>query len=127
MTPCILWSGVINPNGYGRVWDGKRHWNAHVLEWERVNGPVPEGMELDHLCSSRACVNVEHLEPVTHRENLLRSPNTLAGRNARKTHCPRGHEYAGSNLVIRRGRKCRACDRARKLVNVPEWYREVNR
>jgi len=71
---CWEWVGVgfVNDRGYGKVrWHGKKY-RAHVLLFELHLGPVPSGLELDHVCRNRTCVNPEHLEPVTHRENLLR-------------------------------------------------------
>lgn len=77
---------------------------AHRVVYETVVGPVPEGLELDHLCRNRGCVNPAHLEPVTHQENMRR------GHWGMKTHCPQGHPYEGDNLV-RDGhsRICRWC------------------
>lgn len=110
---CWLWTGAgTRPTdaGYGFFSTGTRLELAHRLAWADRFGPVPPGLELDHLCRTRACVNPDHLEPVTHRENTLRSPVAPAAINARKTHCPRGHEYAGTNLLRSGGRRfCRTC------------------
>lgn len=72
-TPCHIWQLATLPTGYGVEWDGETMRGAHVLAWEAVHGPVPAGLELDHKCNVRPCRNVEHLEPVTHAENLRRA------------------------------------------------------
>lgn len=80
-TPCLVWQGAIATNGYGASWDAAKGVNrsAHVIAWEAVNGPVPDGLELDHLCRVRACVRSDHLEPVT------RAVNTQRGARAKLT------------------------------------------
>lgn len=130
-TGCWLWFGSLTHDGYaqfGGPWCKRRGLTtryAHVLYWEYVNGPIPTGLELDHLCGRRDCVNPAHLEPVSHRENLMRG-DTQAARNAAKTHCPSGHLLSGDNLYVCRGqRQCRECrrrhDRARRPSRlVPE-------
>lgn len=70
-TPCWIWGGQFNDRGYGLTTGAHRL--AHRAVWVNANGPVPDGMELDHLCRVRACVRPEHLEPVTHQENMRRS------------------------------------------------------
>jgi hypothetical protein len=72
-TPCWIWQGATIGKGYGRVNVPERETFAHVVEWEKVNGPVPEGLELDHLCRVPACCNPAHLEAVTHAENMRRA------------------------------------------------------
>ena len=77
-TPCWIWQRYLQPDGYGRcvvkTEDGKKSMGAHAMMWERVNGPVPEGKELDHLCRVRPCIRPDHIEPVTKKENQHRSP-----------------------------------------------------
>lgn len=79
-TPCWLWTGVVNSfNGYGYYSSGSRGVSlhrAHKAVYEARIGPVPDGLELDHLCRNKTCVNPEHLEPVTHTENIRRRCNT---------------------------------------------------
>lgn len=108
---CVEWTAGLFRNGYGQVRDGKRKRLAHRVVYEMLVGDIPEGLELDHLCRNRACVSPAHLEPVTKRENILRSECPSAV-HARKTHCPSGHEYTQENTRMYRGsRHCRACMR----------------
>jgi hypothetical protein len=110
---CWLWTGHIDGGGYGRFRPrASRSPFAHRWAYEEVVGPVPEGLELDHVCRVRHCVNPDHLEPVTHRENILRSDNFMAHR-ARQTHCKWGHEFTPENTIARPGglRGCRECKR----------------
>jgi hypothetical protein len=83
---------------------------AHRIAYELVVGQVRDGLELDHVCRNRACCNPAHLEPVTHRENVLRGVSPMA-LNARKEACPRGHAYAPANTYVTKAgkRQCRAC------------------
>lgn len=104
--------------GYGvfsvrRAVNDWRGFHAHIVTYELLVGPVPDGLELDHLCRNRACCNPAHMEPVTHRENILRGVGFVP-RQIATTHCPRGHAYDEENTRItpKGGRKCRACHRA---------------
>lgn len=112
---CWLWQGRVDESGrgagYGRVGRAGR---AHVLVYTFLVGPVARGLELDHRCHVRRCVNPDHLEPVTHRENMARN---------RLPFCRRGHPLAGDNAEPsgsrnssgeRTGRTCRTCRRDRR-------------
>lgn len=107
---CWIWTGARNAAGYGHAHVGADQGLAHVIAFELVVGPVPPGLELDHLCRNRPCVNPTHVEPVTHRQNLLRG-ETIPALNAAKTHCPKGHEYTEANTYRQKSgsRMCRAC------------------
>lgn len=115
---CVEWLAGTNGTGYGTFYDGARATFAHRWSYEHHVGPIPAGLCVDHLCSNRTCVNPGHLELVTQAVNLARA-DSIPARNAAKTHCPAGHEYAGRNLMHRRdGRHCRTChnDRRRKAA-----------
>ena len=88
-TPCWVWLKTVNDQGYGVTFRDRDYRAAHVAYYERVVGAVPDGLELDHLCRVRPCVNPTHLEPVTHKENMVRAivathvPGISALRDAR--------------------------------------------
>lgn len=123
---CWLMDGYLR-NGYALMRDdeGKQR-DAHRVVYEEYVGPIPEGLQLDHVCHTldkdcgggftcphRRCVNPAHLEPVTHRENALRGVSFSAA-NAAKTHCANGHEYTPENTYYRKPthRVCRICNNA---------------
>lgn len=106
MSGCVLWTGAISETGYGKVWFQNRLQRAHRVSWIVANGPVPEGLVIDHKCRVRSCINPAHLRAITFRENVLCGEGVSA-QEARRTACPRGHAY---DIVKRDGRRgCRTC------------------
>ena len=127
---CWIWTASKTTYGYGRLRDGDKNTRiAHVLMYEEMVGPVPDGWDVDHECHNRAaergecnerpcvhqlCCRPSHLKAKPHGDNLRASPNTQAGINAAKTHCNRGHEFTPENTRIKKDtgwRACKACDK----------------
>ena len=108
---CWIWKGSLRNTGYGVLQRNGKNIPTHRFFYENLVGEIPPGLEIDHLCRNRACVNPDHLEPVSPRINKLRGEG-VGAKNARKTHCPAGHLFSGKNLKLRWHRK--------KMV----WWRE---
>lgn len=119
-TPCWTWAAHSIRGGYGTIAWKNRATGVHRLLYAWLVGPVPLGPiglvpEIDHLCRNRACCNPAHLELVTRQENVLRG-ESMAARNAKKTHCKRGHEFSPDNSVYKsRGWQCKTCLRESAL------------
>jgi hypothetical protein len=109
---CWEWLAYRDRKGYG-VFGRQR---AHRVAYELLVGPIPDGLQIDHLCRNPSCVNPDHLEPVTLVENTRRGIawQVAGAKNAAKTHCPTGHPYDDANtLILSRGRRdCRTCQRS---------------
>ena len=119
-TPCWVWTAGCVSNGYGQFGTNKHPGKlAHRIAYETIIGPVPKGLELDHLCRNTKCCNPQHLEAVTHAENIargrLKETAFYGNGNLAKTHCPKNHPYDLFNTYFdKRGyRYCRACGRER--------------
>lgn len=114
---CWLWTAA-EKFGYGCFFFDGRMVQAHRFAYELVVGEIPEGLVIDHLCQIKLCVRPDHLEAVTHRENVLRSPRGFAAINARKNECHRGHPLSGDNLYLRPtgARECKEC---RTMMSAP--------
>ena len=117
---CWLWTASKFRNGYGQFRVGQRNMGAHQFAFEHFKGPVPKGLEIDHLCRTRHCVNPYHLEAVTCQENLLRG-DTINAKNVAKTYCPQGHPYDEDNTYHYHG--MRGCLRCRRF-RAREWHRK---
>ena len=112
--PCWEWTGGTDRKGYGRFpLTHCGHVYAHRIAYENLLGPIPSVLTIDHLCRNHGCVKVDHLEPVTNRENILRGEG-VAAINARKTHCYNGHSFDEVNTYLRPNgdRVCNTCRRA---------------
>jgi HNH endonuclease len=112
---CWLWTSALDWGGYPIVWigDGVSR-RAHRVVYELYVEPIPPGLQLDHLCGVRRCVNPDHLEAVTGAINVGRSPNTPMARKRAQTHCRRGHPFdlLNTRWSADGRRSCRACETA---------------
>ncbi len=111
---CWEWLGYKTPDGYGQLTVNKTNAMAHRIALFVAGIAIPAGEHVDHLCRNRSCVNPDHLEPVTRRENILRGIGITA-KNHKKTECLRGHPLSGANLYVRPEgqRQCVECQRRR--------------
>lgn len=108
---CWMWTAYIGGDGYGQFGLNGKVERAHRVAYEMGIGPIPQGMQIDHLCRVRACVNPNHLEPVTQRENILRGESPSA-KCARVMRCPQGHQYSDTNTARYSDRRyCKECIR----------------
>lgn len=131
-TGCWLWTGKVSTNGYGIIMGSVGKGMAHRYFYTTLIGPVAPGLDLDHLCRVRCCVNPWHLEPVTRSENLRRGANgdVIRARKAKITSCPQGHPYDEANTYFRPGKRvrdCYTCRRARSDAFNKRHSAEVRR
>lgn len=118
---CWLWTAGKHSRGYGQFYLDGKDVRAHRAAYEHYIGPIPDGLEIDHLCRVRECCNPAHLEAVTHAENVRRGDG--GKHQLAKTHCPKGHPYKGDNLYrdSHARRRCLVCKRATGLAY---YYRQ---
>lgn len=112
---CWLWTGALS-EGYGhtKVTNNGKQLSAHTTVYRLLRGPICEGFEPDHLCRVRCCVNPDHIEPVTKKENTMRGVGVGAV-NAKRTECKNGHPFDESNTRFYKNRRyCRACSNKAK-------------
>jgi hypothetical protein len=128
---CWLFRGFVAPDGYARISvgtkvDAYRKVYAHRITWEHYRGPIPDGLQLDHLCRVRHCCAPDHLEVVSRSENLLRGNACV-----RSLVCLRGHWVLGENAGLYRrpsglGRYCKTCHNERRRVRWAEALSSLN-
>lgn len=122
-TGCWNWSSSLNRNGYGEFWFNGTSVRAHRFSFELLKSKILHGLQLDHLCRNRKCVNPNHLEAVTNHENVIRGIGPTA-KNYSKTHCESGHEFTKENTYLKKhgGRECRTC-----MKELQRTYRKTHR
>lgn len=108
---CLLWARAVTTDDYGKVHWGGRTLSAHRLLYELEHGDIPNNMTIHHKCFTPRCINIEHLEVVSNKVNILASSG-FSAINAKKTQCANGHEFTPENTLIVDGkrRRCRKCN-----------------
>lgn len=114
---CMTWAGAKTTRGYGQIWIDGRNQYAHRIALELYGAPATSDMVVDHLCCNPSCVNPDHLEVVTQQENTRRGIQGRVHANSKKTHCLRGHELFGENLILTPDgrRQCKTCKTIRNI------------
>lgn len=115
MNDCIESKKSITTNGYSRIRIEGKNIQAHRWAWELVNGSIPSGMVIDHLCKNKRCVLPNHLRLVTQQENIMAGNHNIDNRS----HCNQGHPFIKENIMIRKSgkRECAECNRERARAN----------
>ena len=120
MTECIESRKGITTNGYSRIRVNGNQIQAHRWVWEIINGKIPAGFVIDHLCKNRKCVAIDHLRMITQQENIMAGLHNIDNRS----HCNQGHPFIKENIMVRKNgrRECAECNRTRAKAN---YYKKV--
>ncbi len=119
---CWLWTARVNDDGYGEFRAFAKNVKAHFYSFVIYKGPVPQGLEIDHECKRRNCVNPRHLRAIPHAKNVIRGEEHY---KRQQTHCQRGHEFTAANTGYNREKRyCRACSNAAQNARKRK-YREA--
>lgn len=122
---CWLWTGPLDRDGYGTFYFRRKGRRAHRVGWYMTRGDIPSGLVVNHVCGNRHCVNAQHLELVTVRENALKDSRSVGAINARKTHCKHGHPFDRTMTVKGRiQRVCSVCEREKHRRLRRKWLAE---
>ena len=115
MNNCIESNKGITTNGYSRIRINGKLIQAHRWAWESVNGEIPNGLVIDHICRNRKCISLEHLRMVTQQENIMAGLHNIDNRS----HCNQGHPFVKENIMVRKSgkRECSECNRIRARAN----------
>jgi hypothetical protein len=126
---CWLWRSTRNASGYGTFTADGRRWMAHRYAYEALVGPIPEGLELDHVCRMRSCVNPSHLEAVTSAENKSRSPIGINTVRRVRPHCLHGHPWTEETTYrgVYKGQPYRSCRICKNLQGARSYQRRRER
>lgn len=123
---CLIWTSPLDKDGYGTFYLRRKNRRAHRVAWFNWFGEIPAGHVINHKCRNRSCVNPQHLELITIRENALQDSAGIGAINARKVTCPSGHaydrEYTGSNGKTQR--YCSTCEAAKQKRLRARWATE---
>ena len=123
---CWLWTGARNSCGYAEIRRDGKNYKVHRIMFEMFKGTIKKGLEIDHICRVRNCVNPKHLRAVTHRINML-CGDGVGSENFKKTKCPRGHKYNRVRKVTRKNglkQSCRYCSICQNKQQLDCYYRK---
>lgn len=120
---CHLWQGPLDKDGYGTFYFRRTNRRAHRVAWFSLHGPVGDELVINHVCRNRNCVNPQHLQRVTVRENALRDSTSIPYINSQKTHCKRGHAFdvTRTSKAGKVQRVCSICEREKHRRLRKKW------